>query len=644
MCGLVALFRRDGEAVGAQQILAMRDTLRHRGPDDAGMFLDGPVGLGHRRLRVIDLTGGHQPMTNPDGTIHVVFNGEIYNYRELRSHLQEKGLPVRTQSDTETIIGLYQLYGDEVVSHLRGMFAFALWDTVRRRLVLARDRMGIKPLYIARVGSTIAVASEIKALFASGLVRPSVSEDTIPEYLLRRTLVGTRTMFQGIQRVAPGQILTFTASSEHNRQYWQLPVPVEADHKPRPEAEWAEELDEILKRVVKAHLLSDVPVGTFNSGGVDSSLITAYAARSSAERLNTYSIGFEDPSFDERPYAHLVAERFATNHHAEVISGHQFAEYLPRAIWHHDEPLNHPHSVQLAYLSLKAREKVTVVLTGEGSDELFAGYPRYRLARAMDLAGPAGRLLFPVLRLGLTWVQRRAATRVRASLNAQGGCHVEGLSAFVETDSLRRILQRDLLKRWTPQGPVPPAKPPFVLAQALHYDQSAYLQSLLDRLDKMSMLASLEGRVPFLDHEVVEFAARVPPQLKIRGLTNKYIIKRVAQRYLPPSVVNRKKAGFAVPISSWLRRAGPMADYVDILLEPRTLDRGYFIEREIARVVDEHRGGSRDNGELLWVLINLELWHRLMIDQPVHMTSASAGYELRPPAQQGQQQHPQVSK
>jgi asparagine synthase (glutamine-hydrolysing) len=623
MCGIVAVFRGDGAPVSEQMVLAMRDRLEHRGPDDAGIYLDGAVGLGHRRLKIIDLEGGHQPMANERGTIQLVYNGEIYNYRELRTMLQSRGIRLRTKSDTETILGLYELYGERCVDHLRGMFAFALWDSTRRRLVAARDRMGIKPLYILRRGAVVALASEIKALLALDSAAPGLAEECIAEYLAFRGLEGTRTMFRGIERIAPGEIAVFEEGTERRRKYWEPPFPEHLPDNSRSAEEWAEELDALLGQVSREHMVSDVPLGTFNSGGVDSSLVTAYVAAGAGPHLNTYSIGFEDPEFDERPYARIVADRFQTHHHSPVMSAGDYADWLPGALWHYDEPLNHPHSVHLAYLSRIAREKVTVVLTGEGSDELFAGYPRYRLPRLLDRLAFLGGALRPLLRAGSGLLPERGKLRLRSVLKEREGYRFDRLAAFVAPEQVARVLSEGVSRPMEAPEPAGTAEAPKVLSHALRFDQQNYLQCLVNRLDKMNMSASLEGRVPFLDHQIVEFAARVPPHLKIRGMENKFLVKQVARRHLPDGIIRRRKAGFAVPVSRWLRRRQPLDRYLEMLLEPSSLSRPYLNRHEAARIIQEHREGQGDHGEILWGLMNLELWQRIMIERSVQPQSLS---------------------
>jgi asparagine synthase (glutamine-hydrolysing) len=633
MCGLVALFRRGGEPVSEPEIVAMRDLLVHRGPDDAGTLIDGEVGLGFRRLRIIDLASGHQPMASPRGGAHIVFNGEIYNYRGLRRLLQSRGVTLRTQSDTETILGLYEVFGLRCVEFLHGMFAFVIWDAERRRLVAARDRMGIKPLYVLRQGDALALASEVKAFLPLAEWTPRVAGDRLAEYLIYRGLAGNGTMFQGVERLAPGELLVATAERVRRERYWQLPHPVVpgeaglAAPAPRSEQQWTEELDALLDEVVREHLVSDVPLGTFNSGGLDSSLVTALAARVQSQPLNTYSVGFDDPAFDESAFAGMVAERFGTRHHRLEVSGEEYAEWLPRAIWHHDEPLGHPHSVQLLLLSRLAKQRVTVVLTGEGSDELFGGYRRYRLPALLDRLPVPSRWLRPGLALAWPLLGELERLRAQALFGAvpraagqdrrgASRVRVEGLAAFVTERQARRLLgagRGDALVRRA--GADVLAHRPGVLARTLWFDQQTYLQALLHRLDRMTMAASVEGRVPLLDHRVVELAARLPPTLKVHDMETKYLLKRVGARYLPVAITRRRKAGFSVPVASWLRPGGPLADTVALLLEPASASRGYCTASELARLVEDHRRGRRNHAEALWALINLELWHRLWGEQ-----------------------------
>jgi asparagine synthase (glutamine-hydrolysing) len=646
MCGLVALFRRGGAPVGEAEIVAMRDLLVHRGPDDAGLLLDGAVGLGFRRLRIIDLAGGRQPMASPRGGAHIVFNGEIYNYRALRRLLAARGVRLRTASDTETILGLYEELGLRCVEQLHGMFAFVIWDRERRRLVAARDRLGIKPLHLLTCGTTLALASEIKAFLPLAEWTPRFDEERLPEYLIYRGLAGQGSLFAGVEQLAPGELLVATPEQVRRERYWQLPRPVAPGvaaaaslrvrtapvastatmaQTVRSAEQWVEELDALLQEVVREHLVSDVPLGTFNSGGVDSSLTTALAAGMRTEPLHTYAVGFAEAAYDESRYAGQVAERCGTRHHRLEVSGAEYAAWLPRAIWHHDEPLGHPHSVQLLRLSQLARERVTVALTGEGADELFGGYRRYRLPALVDRLPVPAAWLRGALALGgrflLGDLERLRAAALLAGVprrQAGGGSRlrVEGLAAFVAQRQAHSLLpawsgESALLRRG---GADAVAHRPGVLALTLWYDQQTYLQGLLQRLDRMTMAAGLEGRVPFLDHRVVELAALAPPELKVHGRQTKILLKRVAARHLPAAITQRRKAGFSVPFSSWMRAGGPLADHLSLLVEPNAASRGLFDSGVLRRLVEEHRTGSRDHGHVLWGLVNLELWQRVWKD------------------------------
>src|SRR5262245_11856287 len=610
MCGVVALFRRDGAPVDAEQLLVMRDLMEHRGPDDAGIFVDGPVGVGHRRLEIIDLAGGHQPMANARGTVQVVFNGEIYNYRELRARLQGLGMALRTKSDTEAIVGLYDHYGLDGIQHLRGMFAFVLWDAERRRLVAARDRVGIKPLYVLRRGPLVALASEVKAFLPLVEWQPEVRPEALAEYLTYRNLAGTGTFFRDVERLPPGEIAVFSAEGERRKRYWTLPMPVsEPDHS-RPAAAWADEFEALLGEVVQQHMVSDVPLGTFLSGGVDSSIVTALARPAAEGRLHTFSVGFEEGEFDERPFSHAVAERLGTVHESMVISAGEYADWLARAVWHADEPLSHPHMVHFHYLSRFAKERVTVVLTGEGADELFAGYPRYRALRALERTPLPIPFAAPLARFAGNRLPGRAGLRMRALFAGGSELRLEGLAAFVDPSEVGVMLPG--LPEPGPREADPQGRR-RLLARGLHLDQQTYLDVLLHRLDKMTMSAALEARVPFLDHRVIEFAARVPPNLKLAGFETKAIVKAVARRHVPAEVIDRPKKGFGVPIAAWLRPGGPLAPFGELLLESNARVAGWVDRKRLRQVLEAHRAGTADHAELLWGMLNLELWHRTVL-------------------------------
>lgn len=610
MCGIVALYHRDGSPVDREVLVRMRDTLTHRGPDDAGLHVDGGVGLAHRRLSIIDLsTSAGQPMYDETGTVSIVFNGEIYNYAELRQEFSSRGYRFRTRSDTETILAGYALHGESSVTKLNGIFAFALWDSRRRRMYLVRDRMGVKPLYVWCDHRLIAAASEMKALLQHPGVGRTVDEELIPEYLAFRQLAGHKTLIRGIRQVPPGEMLIIDDAAERPAIYWSMPPCISGNG----EGNHIDRVDALLGEATRMQMVADVPVGTYNSGGIDSSLITGYAAATATDRLNTFSIGFDDPRFDERPYSQLVADKYRTNHRTLVIRNKEYANELPRVIWHHDEPLSHPHTVHLYLLSRLARQFVTVVLTGEGSDELFAGYPRYRSGALLQRLGATGRVVARGLARMIPSRPRSRWDKTKRAL-AQGSLrNVIEASRWVNDEELAQVLTLS-------QSPIRPERVPSqplngdLVARMLEQDQRNYLQALLMRLDKTTMAASLEARVPFLDHRLVEVAATIPTSYKLRGLQTKYVIKQLAARRLPHRVVYRRKMGFPVPLGDWLRDPAGLGRYLDTLLEPRALQREYVAKTAVRSTIEEHRQGLRDHREILWGLINLELWHRELLE------------------------------
>lgn len=612
MCGIVSLYSTDDGGIDMDTLASMRDSMTHRGPDDAGLYIDGSVGLGHRRLSIIDLSSGaRQPMSDETGRIWLVFNGEIYNFAELREEFVRRGYRFKTRSDTETILASYVLDGDSFVERLNGIFAFALWDSYKRRLLLVRDRMGVKPLYIWRGKGLVAAASEIKALLAHPLVRRELDYTLVPEYLAFRQFSGHKTLVKGVGQIPPGHMLVFDEAGEHDRRYWALPYCV-------PDSLSAEEdldrVEALLCDATRMQMVSDVPLGTFNSGGIDSSLVTAFAAEARADRLNTFSVGFDDPRFDERPYAQLVADKYQTTHRSLVIDNPEYADHLPRVIWHHDEPLSHHHTVQLYLLSRLARQFVTVVLTGEGSDELFAGYPRYRSGAALQVLGPAGRWLGRNLAPWLPSEDRTGFGKAKRALRLGGLGTVVEATKWVADEDLSAVVDSCEPTVRSERLPAYPLNGDLV-SRMLEQDQRNYLQALLMRLDKVTMAASLEARVPFLDHRLVELAATIPSTRKLHRWKTKYLIKQVAARRLPTELIYRRKMGFPVPVSAWLRNPNGLGRYLDLLLEPRSLQREYLKRAAVERVVAEHRQGERDHHELLWGLINLELWFRIVLER-----------------------------
>jgi asparagine synthase (glutamine-hydrolysing) len=605
MCGIAGILYTDPSRPCEREVVtAMRDVFPYRGPDDAGLFVDGPVGLGHRRLSIIDLGGGHQPMTDAAGTLQIIFNGEIYNYRSLREALVSKGRPFRTHSDTEVILQLYAEQGERCVESLNGMFAFAIWDSARRTLFLARDRMGVKPLYYAELPDAFLFASEIKSLFASGMIAPHCREEALTEYFIFRQVAGPDTLFRGVKSLPPGCTMTVHNGRACIRRYWS-PRPA-ADRPPIPLAEARETFAELLQDSVRLRLISDVPVGTFCSGGVDSSLVTALAAGVKSDAVNTFSIGFDEADYDESVHAHAVSERYGTKHHRLSVGNEPFSELFPRMVWHNDEPLDFANSVHIFALSEMAKRHVTVVLTGEGSDELFAGYPRYRipsLSRSYAyVPAPMRRMLGEVVRdHRLAKLDRYASVSAEEALlfNASylspdvvaRAC--PGLSPF-QSDYRRECLDATGTLNLDP------------IARASLLDQETFLVGILHRQDKMSMAASIESRVPFMDYRIVELANRLPSEYKVRGGSGKAIVKDLARQFLSPSIVDRRKSGFGVPLARWFRSANGMGERIQALPAHPAAD--IFDRPLLQRMVEEHRAEVADHSELLWTALNVCTW------------------------------------
>ena len=634
MCGFVAFFRRDGRPVIGAEVDAMRDAIRHRGPDDAGLFVEGPIGLGHARLSIIDLASGHQPMADASGRVWIAYNGEIYNFAELRGELAARGYPFRTRCDTEVILAGFVEHGADFFQRLNGIFAFALWDGRDERLTLVRDRVGVKPLYVYRDERMVAAASEIKALTAHPEVRCELEIDAVPEVLAYRQLAGRRTMFRGIETLEPGAVAVFSSSGEHRQRFWTLPTVSSSKRLERRLEEYQDELDHLLGEAVEMQLLSDVPVGTYNSGGVDSSLVTSYVAEVRGPDINTFCVGLDEASLDERPYARMVADRYRTRHRELVLRPHEFADHLADVNRHLDEPVNHPNTVAMYLLSRMTKEFATVVLTGEGCDEFFAGYPRYRIGRLLQRLGPLGR------------TGARRAVRLMASAGAPGSRAekllrtlgapleqaIQDLARYVPDQELNEVLCVRA-PAWTAARREALTSGPDVVARLLEQDQRNYLQAILNRLDKASMAFGVEARVPFLDHRLLELAARLPISLKLHRGRNKYLVKSLADRRLPARVVHRKKSGLAMPLETWLRDERGLGRFLELLGEPRSQERPWIERAGLRRLVETFRRGERVRIDLLWGLVNLELFTRVAIDEAAARSLTTARMAHAPQAQ-----------
>jgi asparagine synthase (glutamine-hydrolysing) len=611
MCGISGLVALDGSAVDATPLAEMNETLRHRGPDSEGSLVDGPVALGARRLSIIDLEGGDQPIGNEDGSIQVVQNGEIYNYRELRARLERRGHTFSTRSDTEVLVHLYEERGPHFVTELRGMFAIALWDSKRRQLVLARDRFGIKPLYYRVEGRRLSFASELKAL-----PRGEVDFDALEAFLAFNSIPAPLSIWRGTSKLPAGHVLVWEDPGEPRVERFARLAPVPAEElRGGEQAELAEELRARLRDSVRAHLVADVPVGVLLSGGVDSGALTALAALESRERVQTFSIGFEESSFNELADARAVAERYDTDHH-ELTLRPDAAELLPKLAAAFDEPFADSSALPTYLVSELASRHVKVALSGEGADELFGGYYTYVADHlAPRLAGVAG-IVRPLVEAlpsssGRASFDYKAKRFVRAAhLPALERHHawkeIFSPEARAELLAADRRGTRDPLEAYRARYAETEGADP--LARLQDVDLRVYLvDDLLVKTDRASMAHSLEARVPYLDEVVAGFALALPADLKVRGLAKKRLLRKAVAPLLPRSVVYGKKRGFSIPAAAWLR--GPLVPFAREVLSPETIRRqGYFQPGAVSRLLENHVAGREDLSRQLWGLLTFGLW------------------------------------
>jgi asparagine synthase (glutamine-hydrolysing) len=624
MCGIAGMAgQRTDVRVDEATVHRMCQAIVHRGPDDEGIFVKDGVGLGMRRLSIIDLSGGHQPVFNEDRTVWVVFNGEIYNFPELRRDLENRGHRFYTNTDTEVIVHLYEDLGSECVQKLRGMFALALYDERRHRLLIARDRLGKKPLHYALMKERLLFGSEIKSILAVAPELAQVNSQALLEYLYFGYVPDPITAFTSIQKLPPGHLLEFEDGAISIRQYWDLPS--YDTYFPKTEEECLEELERRLFEATRIRLISDVPLGAFLSGGVDSSTVVAMMARASSAPVKTFSIGFTKDDFNETHYARLVAKKFGTDHHEMILEPDvvQTVELLTSSL---EEPFGDSSMLPTYYVSQMARQHVTVALSGDGGDEIFAGYDRYRIhadRRIFEyIPGWARRLyrdqIFPLMPNNI----RGRKFSYNVSLPWQER-YVDGLSfvpAFERdmpllSDGFREVLRggedpANVLRRYFSQAP---ARDP--VSQILYVDTKTYMVAdILTKVDRMSMLNSLEVRVPILDHELVEWAAGLSSAWKLRGRKQKYILLKLAERVgVPREALYRKKQGFALPLDHWMRHE--LKDMLMVLIEPRTLQRGYFDPAGLRKLMDDHLHRGRDLSGRLWRLLMFELWHRNFLEK-----------------------------
>jgi asparagine synthase (glutamine-hydrolysing) len=642
MCGIAGIVQThpDG-AVDPATIHRMCATMVHRGPDDEGIFVKAGVGLGMRRLSIIDLAGGHQPVFNEDKTVWIVFNGEIYNFPELRADLEKRGHRFSTHTDTEVIVHLYEDLGADCVKRLRGMFAFALYDERRSKLLMARDRLGKKPLHYALTNGTLLFGSEIKAILAVAPELASVNNEALLQYMHFGYVPDPLTAFLAIQKLPPGHLLELEAGRVSIRQFWDLPE--YGTRQVRSEEECLEELEWRLAEAVRIRLISDVPLGALLSGGTDSSIVVALMARASSKPVKTFSIGFSHDDFNEGHYARIVAKRFSTEHH-ELVLEPDVLETVEKLTSSLEEPFGDSSMLPTYYVSCMAREHVTVALSGDGGDEIFAGYDRYainlrrqqferipRWARAVYR-----ERVFPHLpqnmrgrkfsyNVSLPWRERYVD-----SISFLPSCERDIPLLSREFRAILRSVENPeaMMYKYFEQAPAKDA-----ISQTMYVDTKTYMVGdILTKVDRMSMATSLEVRVPLLDHQFVEWVTSLPVEWKLRGAHQKYILRKLAERVgVPREALYRPKQGFAVPLVHWIRHE--LRDLImSALLEPRTIQRGYFNPEGVRQLLDEHFRGRRDHSSGIWRLLMFELWHRNYLEkvrmpdwgpEPYHVTSAA---------------------
>lgn len=639
MCGIVGITDSSGRPIDEAILRSMCAAIVHRGPDDDGYYVSTHVeegsgshfqagsstGLGMRRLAIIDLATGKQPIHNEDQTVWVVLNGEIYNYPELRREMESKGHRFHTQSDTEAIVHAYEEYGCDVPKHLRGMFAFALWDVNKQRLLLARDRVGKKPLLYSVVGSKLIFASEFQAILRHPDVSREINFEALNHYLSFMCVPAPMTAFANIRKLEPGHLLIWQNGAIETSRYWALDFSKKISIS---EEEAGERTVELLRDAVRVRLMSDVPLGAFLSGGIDSSAIVALMSELSTERVKTFSIGFEEEDFSEIEHARRIAQRFGTEHHEFVVKPDAL-EILPALVRHYGEPYADSSAIPTYYLSKMTREHVTVALTGDGGDECFAGYERYVAMRIAERYDNLPRILKErVLEPAIGALPAASATRspygrVRRLLGVMGQERTQRyltLTCGVSEEIKAELYTREFRRRIAEASPLTYMQAWFsgngeldIIDRLMMADTSNYLPNdLLVKVDIASMAVSLEARSPFLDHHVMEFAASLPAGYKLQGLTTKSLLKRALKGLLPDETLTRRKMGFGVPISHWFR--GELKGFLkDTILSERALRRGYFEPEAIRHLIKEHANGRRDYAPQLWTLLMLELWHREFI-------------------------------
>ena len=624
MCGIngIAYSTRSGKQIDEQILTKMRDVQFHRGPDGGGNFVEGQIGLGHRRLSIVDGSHGGQPMFNEDKSLVIIYNGEVYNHADYPEELEAKGHVYQTHCDTETIIHLYEEYGEHCVEKLRGMFAFAIWNRTKKELFIARDRLGVKPLYYVHdEKGNLFFGSEIKTILEASAVKPEINYNALPDQFANHGTSKDETLFVGVKRLLPGHTMLWQDGKLTIKKYWDISF--EPKHEPKSDAEYIEEWRDLFTQSVKLRLMADVPLGMFLSGGIDSSAIAAMMSTMVDDPIKTFSVGFKEREANEFEYARIVANKYKTEHHEITITPEQFFAELPNLVWHEDEPIGFIASVPLYFVSKLAQEHVKVVLTGEGSDEIMAGYGRYQKALQLLSYGEKYESLTP----------KFLRSAIKAGANAVGGkltrtfltreSDIENLF-FDNFAIFGKTMQENLFSDET-KSRIAEKNPYFyqnewlentdakeILDKLLYVDSKTYLHELLMKQDQMSMAASIESRVPFLDHKLVEFTAQMPVNMKLRGNTTKFLLKEAMKGILPDEILYRAKMGFPVPVGLWFRNE--FKHIVDeYVLSERSLSRGIFEPNFVREIVAKHNAGEKHD-ERIWHLVNFEIWQRQFID------------------------------
>lgn len=636
MCGICGILYLDkGRLVDENILTQMRDVLSHRGPDDMGLYISGKgkeqregnglaVGLGHRRLSIVDLSTGHQPMSNEDGSVWIVCNGEIYNHNELRQELVAKGHRFQTNSDTESIIHLYEDLGVECVPRLRGMFAFALWDDRKKNLLIARDRMGIKPLYYTLFENTLIFASEIKSILKYPDVKPEMNIKGLDLYLSLRYVPGPYTMFKNVEKLLPGHILIAGIDGIKQKKYWDLDFcPTEE----KSDEAFMEEFESLLSSSINMRLMSDVPLGVFLSGGIDSSAIVALMSKMVDKPIKTFSVGYDDsPEVNEFQYANYIAERYGTEHHEFVLSPEKFGDFIPKLVWYLDEPIADSAAIPLYFITKLAKEHVTVALSGEGADEILAGYSIYvkmlQIEKLRNIIPPFTLSIFlAIMKKVLLWQNAR---KYIALTNLPLENRYMGVSSIFND-----VLKKQLTNGSYLNGSDHTSTYKFlgnyysetndcdIMSRMMHLDSKVWLpDDLLMKADKMTMANSMELRVPFLDHKLVEFAASIPYRLKLKSGKTKFLLKEILVKYLPRSFVYRPKKGFPVPLRKWLKEELYSLSR-EVILSNRSACSTYLNKVYIEKMLYEHKSGRANYSEEIWSLLVFEYWHSIFINSKI---------------------------